>query len=115
MASDWSSHMAAAGAMSHSGSGIPAGFNAYGENVLKASSGTTAGSMHNLWLASSGHRKQMLQPGFDRVGIAAVCVNGSVYATETFGHSDAGGDAQLSGDVPDATPRAPVSGGPACG
>jgi uncharacterized protein YkwD len=114
LAQNWSAKMAANGSMSHSGTGIPAGFNAFGENVLRASSGTTAGSMHNLWLASAGHRKQILQPGFDRVGIAAVCVNGSVYATEMFGHSESAGEANLSNEIPDATPKAPVSGGPTC-
>jgi uncharacterized protein YkwD len=115
LAQNWSAKMGANGAMSHSGTGIPSGFNAFGENVLKASSGTTAGAMHNMWLASAGHRKQILQPGFDRVGIAAVCVNGSVYATEMFGHSEAAGEANLSNEVPDAAPQAPVSGGPTCG
>jgi uncharacterized protein YkwD len=114
-AQDWAAQMGRNGAMSHSGSGAPAGFNAFGENVLRASSGTTAGSMHNLWLGSAGHRKNMLQPGFDRVGIGAVCVNGSVYAAQMFGHASASGDANLSREVPDAAAQAPVSGGPSCG
>lgn len=115
MAQDWSAKMASKKAISHSGSGAPAGFNAFGENVLKASAGTSAASMHNLWLSSPGHRKQMLQPGFDRVGIAAVCVNGSVYATQTFGHTAADGEANLSSEAPSAAAQAPVSGGPSCG
>lgn len=114
IAQNWSSKMAASGAMSHSGTGIPNGFNAYGENVLKATSGTSAGAMHNLWMNSSGHRQQMLQPGYDRIGIAAVCVDGSVYATEAFGQSSSASETELSDEVPSAGAKAPASGGPTC-
>lgn len=119
LAETWSGNMAKSGKLRHSGTGPPgrgvlSGFDAFAENVLQASGGTTAGGMHQMWMSSSTHRLNMLQPGFDVVGIGAVCEGGSVYVTETFGRRS-GTAGRLSKTIPDPTPLAPAAGGPSCG
>lgn len=60
-------------------------FNANGENV---GYNTYLNDMTDAWLSSPGHRKNMLSPDYDVVGIGIVRgSNGLFYATQDFAHT----------------------------
>lgn len=54
------------------------------ENVAEA---TNAARIHDLWMASDGHRANLLDPGVDSVGIAVVQKRGQLYAVVDFSHA----------------------------
>ena len=51
------------------------------ENVAEASN---AAKIHSMWMASPGHRTNLLDPGVTVVGIAVIARNGQLYAVEDF-------------------------------
>jgi uncharacterized protein YkwD len=95
MAADWSQHMASTGDFSHRDLGAASSlpgidkFSALGENIAWAEGyPNEAMQLHTGWMHSEGHRSNMLQPGFDSVGIAVVCSGGRAWATQNFGRLD---------------------------
>lgn len=56
-------------------------FNFIEENVAV---GTTLAVIHDAWMQSPGHRKNLLNPEVDRVGIAVVRARGVLYATADY-------------------------------
>ena len=71
-----------------------------------------AGAVHGAWMESDGHRRNILQTGYDRVGIGVYCApDGSLWATQEF----AGGDGKtLDASTPPPGGSAPTGGGPGC-
>ncbi len=59
-------------------------FNSIGENVAM---GSTAAGIHDQWMKSPPHRRNLLDPDFNSVGIAVVEHGGILFATEDFSHS----------------------------
>jgi uncharacterized protein YkwD len=57
-------------------------FSSAGENIAWGQ--TSAQQVHNAWMNSSGHRKNMLNPSWVRVGIGYVGCTGKPYWTEVF-------------------------------
>lgn len=57
-------------------------FSAAGENIAWGQ--TTPQQVHNAWMSSSGHKKNMLNPSWVRVGIGYVKCTGKPYWTEVF-------------------------------
>jgi hypothetical protein len=55
---------------------------AFGENVGLAES---PDAVHQAWMRSPGHRENILNPGYDLVGIAAFRVGDRLFATQDFG------------------------------
>jgi uncharacterized protein YkwD len=95
MAADWSQHMASTRSFSHRDLGAASSlpgidkFSALGENIAWAMGyPNEALQLHTGWMHSDGHRSNMLQPGFDSVGIAVVCSDGRAWATQNFGRLD---------------------------
>ena len=95
MAAGWSAQMARTGNFSHrdlgAASGLPgiAKFSALGENIAWVEGYANMGNqLHLGWMRSAGHRENMLQPGFDSVGIGVVCDGGRAWATQNFGRLD---------------------------
>jgi uncharacterized protein YkwD len=122
LASDWSATMAQTGSFAHRDlrsvaaqpgfAGVYAGL---GENIAYTTGTRSAGNLHQLWMRSAGHRANILQPGFDVVGIGVACVNGTVYATENFGRSAGSGAPPIGGGTPALEPLVHGdTGGPAC-
>ncbi len=54
------------------------------ENVAEA---PDSSEIHDLWMASAGHRANLLDPKVDAVGIAVVEEHGEFYAVEDFAHT----------------------------
>lgn len=81
-AQEWSDHMAATGRLAHSGGGIPEGSTRVAENVGYASS---VDRIHELFMQSDQHRRNILRGDVTRVGIgAAVDAKGQVWITQIF-------------------------------
>ncbi len=83
--------MAAEGPISHQYNGEPdlstrtaqagAHYSVIEENVAV---GPSADTIHEEWMHSPGHRANLLSPDVDRVGIAVVAANGSLYAVADY-------------------------------
>jgi uncharacterized protein YkwD len=111
MAAEWSSRMARTGDFSHRDLGAAGGlpgigrFSALGENIAWVEGYPSMGyQLHFGWMRSSGHRANLLQPGFDAVGIAVVCDGGRAWATQNFGRLDASGAPSMSSGTPSEDP-----------
>jgi uncharacterized protein YkwD len=107
-AAAWSQNMAAHG-FRHSDIGAllrDGRLNFVGENIASGrGAGMTAGVLHVAWMRSDGHRANMLQPGFDVVGIGVYCAgDGTMFATQVFGHLSASGPAPRSTVTPPVDP-----------
>jgi uncharacterized protein YkwD len=84
-AAPWSAHMASTGSLVHQSlSGLmrcPA--RTAGENI--AYGNVTADQMMAMWMNSPGHRANILNPAFSRIGIGAVrTTSGRWWATQDF-------------------------------
>ncbi len=112
----WSVNMASGG-FRHSAIGNLLGpYNFVGENIAAGTSGTLAGSLHNAWMHSDGHRQNILNPGFTHVGVGVYCsANGSMWLTENFGHPTSAGNPSTGYGIPAVDPVArPDSGSLHC-
>jgi uncharacterized protein YkwD len=110
MASDWSGQMARSGQFVHrdldaarSRPGIGQ-FSALGENIAWVRGYEDDGyQLHLGWMRSDGHRRNLLQPGFDTIGIGVVCAGGRAWATQNFGRLSPGAP-PLSDSTPPTEP-----------
>lgn len=88
VATGWSGVQAAQNRMSHNpivGAQLPAGWAQYGENVLQNYAHATPQQLVDQWMASPGHRANILNPGLNTMGVgAAVAGDGKLYATQVF-------------------------------
>ena len=90
-------------------------YSGIGENIAYTNGIRSSGNLHQLWMNSAGHRSNILQPGFDRIGIGIACVNGTIYATENFARVANSGAPPITGGTPPLQPIAhPDQGGPGC-
>jgi len=111
LAADWSAHMASTGNFSHRDLGAAGGlpgmsrFSALGENIAWVEGYPSMGNqLHVGWMRSEGHRANMLQRGFDSVGIAVVCSGGRAWATQNFGRLDSSSAPPMSSAIPAEEP-----------
>jgi uncharacterized protein YkwD len=111
LAADWSAHMASTGSFSHRDLGAAGSlpgmskFSALGENIAWVEGYPSMGNqLHVGWMRSEGHRANMLQRGFDSVGIAVVCAGGRAWATQNFGRLDSSGAPAMSSATPAEEP-----------
>jgi hypothetical protein len=84
VAADWASTLAAAGTLSHNpdyANQIPDGWTTAGENVAQGH--PDAGAMHAGWMASPGHRANILGSYTD-VGIAFLSAGGTTWGVQVF-------------------------------
>jgi len=138
MARDWSREMARRGALAHRTDLSRPGFEGMGENVLMAppscgyyvTSGgrvpssacfevqafPSSGAAHTLWMQSAGHRQNVVQPGYDAVGIGVYCgPGGVVWAVQNFGRYSGSSRPGYTQSPPPLQPFArPDTGGPTC-
>ncbi|MBV8981976.1 MAG: CAP domain-containing protein [Acidimicrobiia bacterium] len=75
-----------------------------GENV---GMGGSVGSIHQAFMNSAGHRENILDPGFNQVGIGVIVAGDTVFVTEDFLHSKSAGTARPT-PVPHPTVVAPA-------
>ena len=111
VAADWSAHMASTGTFAHRDLGAAGSlpgmskFSALGENIAWVEGYPSMGNqLHVGWMKSDGHRANMLQRGFDSVGIGVVCSGGRAWATQDFGRLDSSGAPSMSSSTPPEQP-----------
>jgi len=88
-----------------------------GENIFTATGPVPAGTLHAGWMRSDDHRVNVLNPGWDQVGIAVLCAaDGSVWAAQEFGRSTGADLPPITHETPPAEPLGrPEDDGPRCG
>ena len=111
VAGDWSAQMARTGNFAHRDLGAAGGlpgmskFSALGENIAWVDGYPSMGNqLHVGWMRSEGHRANMLQRGFDSVGIGVVCSGGRAWATQNFGRLDSSDAPSMSSSTPAEEP-----------
>ncbi|MCZ2826784.1 MULTISPECIES: CAP domain-containing protein [unclassified Modestobacter] len=122
VARDWSTEMADTGEFQHQD--VQAvlqedelvGFRGVGENIFQSTGPVPAGTIHSGWMRSDGHRANVLNPGWDRLGVGVVCApDGSVWATQIFGRTAGSDQPAVASTTPPAEPIArPDDDGPTC-
>jgi uncharacterized protein YkwD len=55
-----------------------------GENIAYTGYSDVSASAHTMWMQSDGHRANLLNSGFDRIGIGVVCKNGTAWISQLF-------------------------------
>lgn len=93
VARDWSATMGRTGTFVHNprySDQIPNGWSAAGENIARRSyrssdSADAVGrALMDLWMNSPGHRENILNPLFNRIGVGVAVANGQTYATQVL-------------------------------
>lgn len=122
IAREWSAEMAGTGRLQHQDVRSLlrreelSGFAGVGENIFTASAAVPAGVAHAGWMRSDSRRADLLDPGWDRLGVGVFCAaDGSVWAAQEFGRP-VGADRPAAGqETPPVEPvAAPEEDGPTC-
>lgn len=122
VARDWSAEMAGTGLLEHQDIRSLlrreelSGFSGIGENIFTASAPVPAGVAHTGWMRSDSHRANLLEPGWDRLGVGVFCApDGSVWAAQLFGRTVGADRPQVSQGTPPVDPIAAADeNGPSC-
>ncbi|WP_222195441.1 CAP domain-containing protein [Modestobacter italicus] len=122
VARDWSAEMADTGRFEHQDIGAVlqrdelSGFRAMGENIFRATGPVPAGAVHAGWMRSDDHRVNVLNPGWDRLGVGVFCAaDGSVWATQEFGRTAGADRPPVASTTPPVEPiTRPDEDGPTC-
>lgn len=80
----WSQQMAASGNLSHNPSYGWPGANRRAENVAYTSSGNAAAQLMDMWVSSSGHRANLLDPRHTVIAVGVATRSGVTWATANF-------------------------------
>ena len=122
VARSWSAEMARTGQLRHQDMGsLLAGedlshLQGVGENVFQSTGPVPAGTIHAGWMRSDDHRVNVVNPGWNRLGVGVHCAeDGSVWATQEFGRT-AGADRPAVATTPPPEPLVhSEDDGPTCG
>jgi uncharacterized protein YkwD len=108
VAQDWAGQLRSRQTLAHrphdqlAAAFAPPGYRAAGENVGMGR--VPSGWLDLSWMQSDSHRRNILQVGFDRLGVGVACDGqGRIWAVQDFGAS-AGAPAPVSGGTPPAAP-----------
>ena len=103
VAQNWTNAMAATGTLGHNpytGVQVPAGWRSWGENVGWTQP-ASAQRLHDAWMASPGHRANLLNGSFTHVGIGwTVDASGRSWSTQVFAQYPATVSLPRFADVP---------------
>ena len=88
-AEQWSAAMASKNVLGHRdlsalSAALPS-FERLGENIMVGPGTYSASQIHASWMNSAGHRANILEPRFNRIGIGVYSYNGQIWATQEFG------------------------------
>jgi uncharacterized protein YkwD len=119
----WSAEMARTGRLRHQDIGGLLGreglsdLQGIGENVFQSTGPVPAGTIHAGWMRSDDHRVNVLNPGWNRLGVGVQCAaDGSVWATQEFGRTTGADLPAAATTTPPLEPLVhPEDDGPACG
>lgn len=92
LAEGWSEHMIESDTYEHSPDSYrttPTMAGGHAENIAAGPRDST--TLHIGWMRSEGHRRNILHPGLDAIGIGIVCQgDGAMWATQIFGRYEPG-------------------------
>jgi hypothetical protein len=107
--------MAASGRLEHLvdfGTLMPRhGATAAGENIAYTGAADSPASVHLMWMHSDYHRRNMLNRGFDTIGVGAACRGGTVYVSMLLLRTS--GSGALESAIPPTNPIARGGSNPA--
>lgn len=85
-AREWARAMAGGAGLAHDpGLAVPAGASVAGENVaFRTTDGDVARGLQAQFMRSEGHRRNVLDQAYDRVGIGVVSAGGRTWVTQRF-------------------------------
>ena len=88
-----------------------------GENVFQSTGPVPAGTIHAGWMRSDDHRVNVVNPGWNRLGVGVHCAeDGSVWATQEFGRTTGADLPAVATTTPPPEPLVrPEDDGPTCG
>jgi len=88
-----------------------------GENVFQSTGPVPAGTIHAGWMRSDDHRVNVVNPGWNRLGVGVYCAeDGSVWATQEFGRTTGADRPAVATTTPPPEPLVhPEDDGPTCG
>ncbi len=88
-----------------------------GENVFQSTGPVPAGTMHAGWMRSDDHRVNVVNHGWNRLGVGVHCAeDGSVWATQEFGRTTSADLPAVATTTPPLEPIVrPEDDGPTCG
>ena len=122
VAREWSAEMAERGTLEHQDvrsllqSDRLSGFRSLGENIFRSTGPIPVGAIHAGWMRSDSHRPNILNPGWDRLGVGVHCADdGAVWAAQEFGRTTGSDRPPVSRETPPQQPIArPEADGPRC-
>lgn len=123
VARSWSAEMARTGQLRHQDIGALlarddlSDLQGIGENVFQATGPVPAGTIHAGWMRSDDHRVNVVNPGWNRLGVGVHCAeDGSVWATQEFGRTTSADLPAVATTTPPLEPIVrPEDDGPTCG
>jgi uncharacterized protein YkwD len=92
------------------------GYQGLGENIYRGTGSlATSGAAHVAWMQADGHRTNLLNPGYDSVGIGVYCAaDGQLWLSVNFGRVRGSAAPPLSSAVPPAAPVTQTGSGITC-
>jgi hypothetical protein len=111
----WAQQMQSSNTLSHRSNFASAfaGYPASGENVGTVT--TTAGDVHRMFMGSDEHRRNILQPGFDGLGVGVACSSdGRMWVTVDFVARSQTVANRYNGSIPPRSPQVVTDGGHRC-
>ncbi|WP_100498657.1 CAP domain-containing protein [Geodermatophilus chilensis] len=123
VARSWSAEMARTGQLRHQDVGALltreglSDLQGIGENVFQSTGPVPAGTIHAGWMRSDDHRVNVVNPGWNRLGVGVHCAeDGSVWATQEFGRTTGADLPAVATTTPPLEPLVrPGDDGPTCG
>jgi uncharacterized protein YkwD len=115
VAQEWAERMRSSGTLSHRSDFASkyGAFPAAGQNVGTTTSGS--GSAHRDLMASAEHRRNILQPGFDALGVGVACASdGRLWVTVDFVARSQAVANRYSSTIPSSSPVAVGDAGRRC-
>jgi uncharacterized protein YkwD len=92
------------------------GYTGLGENIYRGTGSLAAsGAAHQTWMQAEGHRSNMLNAGYDSVGIGVYCAaDGQLWLSVNFGRVRNSAAPPMSVGVPPAAPLTQTGAGVTC-
>ncbi|MDQ1444920.1 MAG: hypothetical protein QOI20_1384 [Acidimicrobiaceae bacterium] len=114
-AQEWAEYMRSRNTLSHRSDfkSSFSGYSAAGENVGETEG--TAGELHRMWMGSSEHRRNLLQPGFDAAGVGVACAgDGRMWVVLDAVARDSSTANRFSSATPATSPQTVADAGSRC-
>jgi uncharacterized protein YkwD len=92
------------------------GYQGLAENIYRGTGSlATSGAAHIAWMQADGHRSNLLNPGYDSIGVGVYCAaDGQLWLTVNFGRVRGSAAPAIASGVPPAAPLTQSGAGISC-